>query len=78
MVFRSKMSAILLVSHCNDSPLIIYYLRLAYTGAVSLVGTPDYSAPEVLRTGVFRIENEDRIRKGKKAKTPSKEKGEVG
>ena len=47
-------------------------------GAVSLVGTPDYSAPEVLRTGVFRIENEDRIRKGKKAKTPSKEKGEVG
>jgi hypothetical protein len=49
-----------------------------YAGAVSLVGTPDYSAPEVLRTGVFRIENEDRIRKGKKAKTPSKEKGEVG
>lgn len=47
-------------------------------GAVSLVGTPDYSAPEVLRTGVFRIENEDRIRKGKKAKTPNKEKGEVG
>jgi serine/threonine protein kinase len=24
------------------------------TGAMSLVGTPDYSAPEVLRTGVFR------------------------
>lgn len=48
------------------------------TGAMSLVGTPDYSAPEVLRTGVFRIENEDRIRKGKKAKAPSKEKGEVG
>jgi len=48
------------------------------TGAMSLVGTPDYSAPEVLRTGVFRIENEDRVRKGKKAKTPSKDKGEVG
>lgn len=51
---------------------------MAVAGAVSLVGTPDYSAPEVLRTGVFRIENEDRIRKGKKAKTPNKEKGEVG
>jgi serine/threonine protein kinase len=25
------------------------------TGAMSLVGTPDYSAPEVLRTGVFRF-----------------------
>lgn len=25
------------------------------TGAMSLVGTPDYSAPEVLRTGVFRL-----------------------
>lgn len=48
------------------------------TGAVSLVGTPDYSAPEVLRTGVFRIENEERIRKGKKAKTPNKNKGEEG
>ena len=53
-------------------------LLLCSTGAVSLVGTPDYSAPEVLRTGVFRIENEDRVRKGKKAKTPSKDKGEVG
>ena len=25
------------------------------TGAMSLVGTPDYSAPEVLRTAVFRF-----------------------
>jgi serine/threonine protein kinase len=47
-------------------------------GAQSLVGTPDYSAPEVLKTGVFRIENEERQKQGKKVKTPSKAKGEVG
>ncbi len=29
-------------------------------GAVSLVGTPDYSAPEVLRTGVQQIEQHNR------------------
>ena len=31
-------------------------------GAQSLVGTPDYSAPEVLKTGVYRIENSERRR----------------
>lgn len=29
-------------------------------GALSLVGTPDYSAPEVLRTGVQQIEQHNR------------------
>ena len=29
-------------------------------GALSLVGTPDYSAPEVLRTGVQQIEAHNR------------------
>lgn len=33
------------------------------TGAMSLVGTPDYSAPEVLRTGAVRLAN----RKGRKS-----------
>lgn len=47
-------------------------------GAMSLVGTPDYSAPEVLRTAVFRLENEERIKKGKSPKKPSAEKGEDG
>ena len=37
-------------------------------GALSLVGTPDYSAPEVLKTGVQQIEahNRDRAAAGKK------------
>ena len=30
--------------------------------ATSLVGTPDYSAPEVLKTGVYRIEANDKKR----------------
>lgn len=47
-------------------------------GAMSLVGTPDYSAPEILRTAVFRLENEDRLKKGKSPKIPSAEKGEDG
>lgn len=33
-------------------------------GALSLVGTPDYSAPEVLKTGVYQIEQSNRL-KGK-------------
>lgn len=32
-------------------------------GALSLVGTPDYSAPEVLRTGVQQIEAHNRKKK---------------
>ena len=32
----------------------------------------------ILVNVLHRIENEDRIRKGKKAKVPSKEKGEYG
>lgn len=42
-------------------------------GALSLVGTPDYSAPEVLRTGVQQIEAHNRARangKKKKLKKP--------
>lgn len=42
-------------------------------GALSLVGTPDYSAPEVLRTGVQQIEAHNRekalrAKQGKKYK----------
>jgi serine/threonine protein kinase len=33
-------------------------------GAMSLVGTPDYSAPEVLRTGVFQIEQYNKAKAG--------------
>jgi serine/threonine protein kinase len=40
-------------------------------GALSLVGTPDYSAPEVLRTGVQQIEAHNRE---KAAKANGKEK----
>jgi serine/threonine protein kinase len=41
-------------------------------GAQSLVGTPDYSAPEVLKTGVYRIEqaNKEKERKAGKLKSP--------
>jgi len=35
--------------------------------ATSLVGTPDYSAPEVLKTGVHRIETSERRRSSSKA-----------
>jgi serine/threonine protein kinase len=48
-------------------------------GALSLVGTPDYSAPEVLKTGVYQIEQSNRM-KGKdhgkdrhRSKRPSKQ-----
>jgi serine/threonine protein kinase len=37
-------------------------------GAMSLVGTPDYSAPEVLRTGVFQIEQYNKQKAGGGAK----------
>jgi serum/glucocorticoid-regulated kinase 2 len=33
-------------------------------GALSLVGTPDYSAPEVLKTGVQQIEAHNKERNG--------------
>lgn len=45
-------------------------------GAQSLVGTPDYSAPEVLKTGVYRIEqaNKEKERKmNRKAPRPASE-----
>jgi len=32
-------------------------------GAMSLVGTPDYSAPEVLKTGVYQIEKSNKMKK---------------
>ena len=35
-------------------------------GAQSLVGTPDYSAPEVLKTGVYRIEQANKEKERKK------------
>ena len=43
-------------------------------GALSLVGTPDYSAPEVLRTGVQQIEAHNR-EKALRAKHGKKYKG---
>ena len=36
-------------------------------GAQSLVGTPDYSAPEVLKTGVYRIEQSNKEKEKRKA-----------
>ena len=48
-------------------------------GAMSLVGTPDYSAPEVLKTGVHQIETnkakakEDKNKKKNKNDTPTKQ-----
>lgn len=47
-------------------------------GAQSLVGTPDYSAPEVLKTGVYRIENAEREKKGKKKKAPPPDGSSMG
>ena len=47
-------------------------------GAQSLVGTPDYSAPEVLKTGVYRIENAEREKKGKKKKSPPPDGSSMG
>eukprot|EP00428_Durinskia_dybowskii_P083089 CAMPEP_0170424420 /NCGR_PEP_ID=MMETSP0117_2-20130122/37547_1 /TAXON_ID=400756 /ORGANISM="Durinskia baltica, Strain CSIRO CS-38" /LENGTH=591 /DNA_ID=CAMNT_0010683285 /DNA_START=1 /DNA_END=1773 /DNA_ORIENTATION=+ len=41
-------------------------------GALSLVGTPDYSAPEVLKTGVQQIEAHNRERNGAGKKSPHK------
>ena len=35
-------------------------------GAMSLVGTPDYSAPEVLKTGVYRLSSKKAAKKGAK------------
>lgn len=50
-------------------------------GALSLVGTPDYSAPEVLKTGVQQIEAHNRERNqnnGTNAKkSPQKTSGTV-
>lgn len=43
-------------------------------GALSLVGTPDYSAPEVLRTGVQQIEAHNRAKANGKKKKHSKPK----
>ena len=37
-------------------------------GALSLVGTPDYSAPEVLRTGVQQIEAHNQHKKQKQVR----------
>lgn len=43
-------------------------------GALSLVGTPDYSAPEVLKTGVHQIEAHNREKNNKdKNKKPDKD-----
>lgn len=47
-------------------------------GAQSLVGTPDYSAPEVLKTGVYRIENAEREKKEKKKKAPPPDGSSMG
>ena len=41
-------------------------------GAMSLVGTPDYSAPEVLRTGVFQIEQYNKQKAGADRNKPKK------
>jgi serine/threonine protein kinase len=41
-------------------------------GAMSLVGTPDYSAPEVLKTGVHQIET---MNKRKKEKEKERQRG---
>lgn len=49
-------------------------------GAQSLVGTPDYSAPEVLKTGVYRIEQANKEKERKKANkhsAPEKDEKEV-
>ena len=53
-------------------------------GAMSLVGTPDYSAPEVLKTGVYQIEaskarqKEERERqRAAKGKSPSRDASKV-
>ena len=57
-------------------------------GAISLVGTPDYSAPEILKTAVMRsppswhiltclrLESEGRMKNGKQPKVPSPEASE--
>ena len=45
-------------------------------GALSLVGTPDYSAPEVLRTGVQQIEAHNR-EKAMRAKHGKRYKGNL-
>lgn len=37
-------------------------------GALSLVGTPDYSAPEVLKTGVYQIEQSNKKKREAEAK----------
>lgn len=53
-------------------------------GALSLVGTPDYSAPEVLKTGVQQIEAHNRERNNANAggtggkKSPTKTGGSSG
>lgn len=39
---------------------------LSPRGAMSLVGTPDYSAPEVLKTGVYQIEQSNRLSREQK------------
>jgi len=41
-------------------------------GAMSLVGTPDYSAPEVLKTGVYQIEQTNRKKYSSKDRTKVK------
>jgi serine/threonine protein kinase len=43
-------------------------------GALSLVGTPDYSAPEVLKTGVQQIEQHNRDKAGRGKGSSSKNK----
>ena len=45
-------------------------------GAQSLVGTPDYSAPEVLKTGVYRIEQANKEKERKAGKKPAAAKEE--
>jgi serine/threonine protein kinase len=44
-------------------------------GALSLVGTPDYSAPEVLKTGVQQIEAHNREKNAKKNGGPASKAG---
>ena len=40
--------------------------------AMTLVGTPDYSAPEVLKTGVYQIEKHNKMKQEASSKKPSK------
>lgn len=49
-----------------------------FPGALSLVGTPDYSAPEVLKTGVHQIEQHKRMKAAAEAAKWGRTGGAVG